>query len=261
MTQRHAFPTTLHQHTAETIVTFFRRHAGVDAVLLLNSCARGVATPDSDLDLAVLVAPALPVHEVRNLEHQWQQFSASAALLHDFRAAGRFTNIHVDVVDGQYVPEPWDDGGGPDGFELGIGNQVAYSAPLWEGTAAFRELQAAWLPYYGDGLQQQRLAMVRAACLYDLEHVPFFVGRSLYFQAFDRLYKAFGEFLQALHIAQRTYPIAYNKWIHEQVATRLKLPELYAQLPALLQIGQLESDELIGKAQQLRALAEQWTKA
>jgi hypothetical protein len=77
---------------------------------------------------------------------------------------------------------------------------------------------------------------------YDLDHVPFFVGRGLYFQAFDRLYKAFQEFLQALFIARRVYPIAYNKWIHEQVAVRLGLPELYAQLPKILEITRLESD-------------------
>ena len=45
--------------------------------------------------------------------------------------------------------------------------------------------------------------MVRTACVYDLEHALFFVRRGLYFQAFDRLYKSFQEFLQALFIARR----------------------------------------------------------
>ncbi len=228
-------------------------------MLLVNSCARGVATADSDLDLAVLVSPALPAEDVRSLEQQWKQFSASESILHEFRAAGPFTGVHLDLVDGQYAPETWDDGGGPDGFELVIGNQVAYSRPLWEGTTAFRDLQATWLPYYDDALQQQRLAMVRAACFYDLDHVPFYVARGLHFQAFDRLYKALQEFLQALCIAYRTYPIAYNKWIHEQVAQRLGLPELYAQLPPILEISRFESTEVTHKAHNLRTLLEQWT--
>src|SRR5207253_3099325 len=51
-----------------------------------------------------------------------------------------------------------------------------------------------------------RLAMVREACARDLEAIPFLLNRGLYFQAFDRLYKAFQEFLQALFVARRIYP-------------------------------------------------------
>jgi predicted nucleotidyltransferase len=259
MTQWALFPTPLHHQAAEAIVAFFCSRPGVDAVLLVNSCARGVATADSDLDLAVLVSPALCAEDRRTLEQQWQQVYASEPVFHHLRVAGRFTGVHLDLIDGQYAPATWDDGGGPDGFELELGNQVAYSQPLWKGTSAFRDLQAAWLPYYDDALQQQRLAMVRSACFYDLDHVPFYVARGLHFQAFDRLYKAFGEFLQALHIAHRAYPIAYNNWIHEQVATRLNLPDLYTQLPHILEIRHLESAEMVGNAHKLRMLVEHWT--
>jgi hypothetical protein len=134
---------------------------------------------------------------------------------------------------GEFIAQPWDDGGGPDTFEIGIGNLVAYSAPLGESGPHLGALRAHWLPYYDEALRLDRLAMVREACLYDLAHVPFFAGRGLFFQSFDRLYKAFQEFLQALFISQRVYPIAYNKWIREQVEGWLGLPELYAQLPAL----------------------------
>ena len=97
--------------------------------------------------------------------------------------------------------------------------------------------------------------MVRDACHYDLEHVPFFVARGLYFQAFDRLYKAFQEFLQALFIARRTYPVAYNKWIREQVEGRLGL---YRQLPAVLELGRLESAEVERNARALHRLLDDW---
>ena len=90
--------------------------------------------------------------------------------------------------------------------------------------------------------------MVREACARDLEAIPFYLNRGLYFQAFDRLYKAFQEFLQALFVARRTYPLAYNKWIYEQVAGCLGLPKLYEKLPPILSVRNIESPEVGEKA-------------
>jgi hypothetical protein len=101
--------------------------------------------------------------------------------------------------------------------------------------------------------------MVREECARDLDAIPFYLNRGLYFQAFDRLYKAFQEFLQALFVARRTYPLAYNKWIREQVADWLALPELYEELPPILSVRNLESRELGDKAEMLRNLLERWT--
>jgi hypothetical protein len=171
---------------------------------------------------------------------------------------GPHAHIHLDIVSGEFVPVPWDDGGGPDGFELGIGNLLAYAAPLHLVGPYYRQLQAKWLPYYAEDLRRQRLEMARSACLYDLDHVPFFVRRELYFQAFDRLYKSFQEFLQALFIARRVYPLAYNKWIHMQVAEWLVLPQLYAALPPLLSVSNMETRELVEKANDLKTLLEVW---
>jgi predicted nucleotidyltransferase len=253
-----AFPTALHQRAAEEIVAFFDAAPEVAAVLLVNSLARGVGTPESDLDIAVLVQPDAPPDVVAALDQRWREHYELHQAFHELRAAGPFTGVHLDLFDGQFVAEPWDDGGGPDGFELQIGNQLAYSVPLSERGDTLTALREAWLPYYSDELRSQRLATVADACRYDLDHVPFFVGRGLYFHAFDRLYKAFQEFLQALFIARRVYPIAYNKWIHEQVAVRLGLPELYAQLPQILEIPRLESDATVGKARLLHELLDRW---
>src|SRR5262249_60499987 len=101
--------------------------------------------------------------------------------------------------------------------------------------------------------------MVREACARDLEAIPCFLGRGLYFQAFDRLYKAFQEFLQALFVARRTYPLAYNKWIREQVAEWLSLPDLYEKLPPILSVRKIEGAELAQNADGLRVLLERWT--
>jgi Nucleotidyltransferase domain len=226
--------------------------------LLVNSCARGKATPESDLDIAVLVKPTLSVADKAALEQQWRSYYQTESIFQHLQQSGRFTRVHLDLIHGEYTPQLWDDGGGPDSFELELGNHVAYSVPLWQADNALEHLRAKWLPYYDESLQHERLTMVKAACAYDLGHVGFYVKRTLYFQAFDRLYKAFQEFLQALCIAHRTYPIAYNKWIRELVEDKLGLPELYPQLPPLLEIYRLESDALVYKAERLSELLEQW---
>jgi len=253
------FPTELHQELAELAVDFFSARAQVDTILVVNSCARGRAVAGSDLDLAVLIMPAAASQEVQSLTTLWQEFIAAQPLLDQFRRTGRFTQVHVDVFDGRMVPTVWDDGGGPDYFEVEIGNRLAYAAPLREVGAYFRQLQAQWLPYYGEDLRLSRLAMVREACARDLDAIPFYLGRGLCFQAFDRLYKAFQEFLQALFVARRTYPLAYNKWIREQVADWLALPNLFEELPPIVSVRNIESPELGEKADALRTLLERWT--
>ena len=110
------------------------------------------------------------------------------------------------------------------------------------------------MPYYNDRLQKQRLQLAKGACLYDLTHIPIFVKRGLHFQAFDRLYSAFQKFLQTLFIKHKTYPIAYNKWIKDQVVGILKLPELYKELTNIISVKNIESNELIDKAKTLNKI-------
>ena len=50
-----SFPTTLHQDSAELVRDYFYTIAKVDTVLVVNSCARGHAVPESDLDFAILI--------------------------------------------------------------------------------------------------------------------------------------------------------------------------------------------------------------
>lgn len=102
------------------------------------------------------------------------------------------------------------------------------------------------------------MAEVTACFQETLDHIPPYVGRGLFFQAFARLSSAFQMFLQALFISRRTYPIAYDKWIHEQIVEILGLPELYPRLPQLFEIAHFESDEVITKADALRRIAEDY---
>ncbi|MEX2394149.1 MAG: hypothetical protein WD826_06690 [Actinomycetota bacterium] len=242
---------------AHIAVDFFKERAGVDAVLVVASCARGVATPGSDLDMVTLASSI--THDERSaLEVEWEAFKAANAKITELDALGLATALHLDVIDGVYEPVEWDDGGGPDDFEVAIGNHVAYSVPLWTGSDAFEHLKQRWLPYYNDALQQRRFAMVKAACFNDLVFAEHFIGRDQPFRAFELLYKAYKEFLQALFIARRTYPIVYWKWIREQIVEMLGEPDLYGALPAVLEVRSIEGDSMLRNAELLRNLVDRW---
>ena len=257
MSMKPEFPTSVHRHAAEAVVDF-SIGLPIQAVLLVNSCARATATPESDLDVALLIDPEMPDKERQSLDQAWRRRYESDSVFRELERLSRFARVHLDLFDGRWVPEPWDEGGGPDAFEIEIGNRVAHSVPLWEGGSAFADLRKRWLPYYGESLREERLRMVNEACRLNIERVHFAVTRGLNFYGFDRLYHAFQEFLQALFIARRVYPIAYNKWIREQVEGWLGLAALYSELPSVLAVSQLRRDELIEKAEHVRRLLATW---
>jgi hypothetical protein len=249
-----SFPTKLHQDAAELVRDHFLVIPGVDTVLVVNSCARGQAVSGSDLDFAVLMEPGTKPGKIRNIENAWQIYSETQPAIIKYKQSNQFAHLHLDIIDGNYVPMDIKNGEPIDYFEIEIGNQVCYAAPMDKTGSYFRALQNKWLPYYNEELRLQRLQMIKDACNYDLDHIPFFIKRELYFQAFDILCKAFQEYLQALFIANKTYPIAYNKWIKEQVAKWLNKPDLYKKLPPVLSVGNIEGNEINDKAKYLRKL-------
>jgi len=220
----------------------------------VNSCARGLAVPESDLDLAILIKPDATPAEIKDIENDWLKFSTSQPTILRFKRSSQFAHLHLDIINGIYTPKDIEIGEPIDNFELEIGNQIQYSAPMGNSGPYFQMLQNTWLPYYNEELRLTRLSATRNACEYDLDHIPFFINRSLHFQAFDILYKAFQEYLQALFIANKTYPIAYNKWIKEQVSKWLNKPDLYPNLSPILSVSNIESKEVNDKAVMLRAL-------
>jgi predicted nucleotidyltransferase len=251
-------PTLLHKQAIEIVSDFISKQELIDTVLLTNSCARGKAVPQSDIDFAILVRQGTRTGEITKLEKVWQQFLNSAPILLQFKSSHTHSQIHLDFINGIYEPATWDDGGGPDFFEVEIGNHLRYSKPLAGSGDHFLELCKKWLPYYDDSLRQERLAMVKNSCSYDLDQVPFLLQRKLFFHAFDKVYKAYQEFLQALFIRNRKYPIAYNKWIKDQFYEILGLPEVYHQLTGIFSLHDIESDELSAKAAIIRKLLEEY---
>ena len=258
---RALYPLAEHARAAEAVTDFYRSDPDVCAVILMGSCARGRADRTSCVDILVLLEPETLDHRRGALEAAWEEFNARHPALIALRKIARFTHVDLDFIDGDFRPTPrgWTDG--PDAFELEIGNTLAYTVPLHTRGDYFAGLKARWLPYYDDALRAERLAAARMFCLNNLYHIPDFAGRGLYFQAFKRLYDASREFLQALFIAKRTYPIAYDKWVREEVGEILGLPELYARLPGLLEICPFESRLTAVKAAELEALLEQYAPA
>src|SRR6185312_2960313 len=254
MTLKPKFPTSLHEDSAKLIRDYFLSISKVDTVLVVNSCARGQAVPESDLDFAILVKPGTTENEIKNILKNWRTHSATHSTILKYKQSTRFAHLHLDIINGNYTPTVIEAGEPIDYFEIEIGNQICYSAPMDNPGSYFQELQKKWLPYYNDDLRLKRLTMTRNACIYDLEHIPVFIQRELYFQAFDILYKAFQEYLQALFIANKTYPIAYNKWIKEQVVKWLNKPDLYPKLLPVLSVINIESNEINQKAKVLQGL-------
>ena len=248
------FPTKLHRDSADIIRDYFLAIPNVDTVLVVNSCARGQAVPESDLDFAILVKPGSTPAEMKNIEQAWRIYSEKQPTFLKYKQTHQFAHLHVDIIDGNYKPINIERGEPIDFFEIEIGNQICYSAPMNNAGSYFQELQNKWLPYYNEELRLQRLQTTKDACSYDLDHIPLFIKRELYFQAFDILCKAFQEYLQGLFIANKTYPIAYNKWIREQVVKSLNKPDLYPKLSPILSISNIESNEINDKAKDLRKL-------
>src|SRR5438552_3819190 len=153
-----AYPTPQHEHAAQAIIAFFSRLPETEVVLLVNSCARGKATKDSCLDIVVLALPEVLAHKREELEAAWEVFYRTGEVFRDLEAAGKFAEVHLDIIDGQYTPpgeRNWT--GGPDWFELAVGNHLAYSVPHWERGDYYRQLKTRWLPYYGEDLRNKRL--------------------------------------------------------------------------------------------------------
>jgi len=251
----HAYPTLSHESAAAAVTTFFSERDGTGAVLLVNSCARGKATPQSDLDMVVLVGDG---GDRASLHADWEHFRVTDPALLAFSTSGPFAVLHVDIEEARIpLPDhPADEY--PDGFELMIGNWLVWSVVLWERAGFHDRFRADWLPYYDDQLRRQRLADIRLQCASNLRLLPTYVHRELYFQAFSRLWESFQLFLQAIFIQRRIYPIAYTKWIREQVVDILGLPDLYQELPSLFEIDHFESDALVRKGASLQRLIDRY---
>jgi predicted nucleotidyltransferase len=215
------------RHAVSLAAEFFGAHDSVDAVLLVGSWAHGHGAPGSDVDIGVLSADV-------ELAGSWERSAARARVRELLSPVARYDDVDVAFVDGDFAPAERGWTTGPDEFELELGNYIAYSVPLVENSARFAQLRDTWLPFYDDALREARLADALMYCRNDLDHIPWALGRGDRFHAFDRLYHAHQELLQALFITRRVYPLAYDKWVGVQLRELLGLPDLGDELATIV---------------------------
>ncbi len=122
-----------------------------------------------------------------------------------------------------------------------------------------RRLKAQWLPYYGEELRRERLAMVRRYCLNNL-HTSRCTSRAAFISGLRSAYHAFGEFLQALFLARRVYPICYSKWIRSRLRISWSCRQLYRKLPRLFEIERFESGAIAEKGAGIEELLNEYVR-
>ena len=107
-------------------------------MLLTNSCGRGKATRDSCLDLAILARPEWLPANLASPEREWEEFASGNDAIQAFGRTGRYSHVHLGLGDGVFTATEQDEAGPPDSLEVGIGNLLVYSSPLWERMATAR---------------------------------------------------------------------------------------------------------------------------
>src|SRR5881275_539494 len=94
------YPTQEHQRAADAIVDFFVSNYKIDAVLLVNSCARGKATRDSCLDIVVLTKPDPSRSPLSALEAGWTELEKSNQTINALYQVGKYSVVHPDFIHG-----------------------------------------------------------------------------------------------------------------------------------------------------------------
>jgi len=249
------YPTSLHEKAANRVVEIFNKDESVMSILLICSCARGKASKDSCLDICLIVKNK---DDIKNIKSKFNQVYNQDKIFKELSRAGKYSHIDLEVTDGKIILTEREWTSGPDEYELEIGNIFIYSVILFDRDNYFKRLKEKYIPYYQEKNRQKRLGEVKKYMYNNLDHIPLFIERKLYFQAFKRFYDATREFLQALFIKNKKYPIAYDKWIKEQLIEILHKPELYKEFVALYEIKKLESNELVLKASKLKKLAKKY---
>ena len=107
MLHRPVFPTKSHEDAAEIVKEYFRNVPETDTVLVVNSCARGQAVAESDLDFAVLVSPETSTAQMNNILTAWLSFSDSQPAIVKYKDSNRYAHLHLDIIDGHYTPAFW----------------------------------------------------------------------------------------------------------------------------------------------------------
>ena len=252
------FPTQSHQEAFEATVEHFKKKEGVLAITLVGSILRSQGSFDADVDVDVFVEDSKAID---TLSSEFDVVGPSILKgLKDKSDTGCFFDIglHIRTLNPQPHKRSWTDG--PGEFEIELGHSFVYCEPVFKRGAAYDSAKKKFLPYYNETLRNERLKEAGTFCLNNIEHIEPYVKRGLYFQAFERLHDACKEFLQALFISKRVYPLDYDKWVKYELVEILKMPGLYKEFVLLYELQKLESNELIEKGRHLYELYRKYVK-
>lgn len=250
-------PTESHKKVVSLVKENLEKRDEVMALVIYGSVARNKGSYNSDLDFAFFCKDGV---DGEKIEEEMNELVKNEVHSKNPEDVGLFFGIDIHFHKGE-VEAPdrhWTDG--PDRYETEIGNIFVYSTLVFEKNGFFTNLREKFVPYYDENLRKERLKEVLNYCRNNIWHIEPYVKRGLYFQAFKRLIDATREFMQALFMSRKIYPIAYDKWVKEQFIEILQEPDLYKEFVKLYEVHNLESDELINKGNRLLVLVDQYIK-
>jgi len=217
-----SYPTPEHRAAAEAVVDFWALRPDTQAILLTCSCARGRAVPDSCIDISIVVAPERFAATQAAVWPRFERYCRENAACQALEARVPWSGVDADLIDGTFLPGYHGYTSGADEFEL--------------------------------NLRGERLVSVLAFARNNVEHIAPYAERGLLHQAHKRLLHASEEYLQALFISRRVYPIAHDKWIREQMVDILDEPTAYERFRSLFALPRFDARSLIQSAETLGTL-------
>jgi hypothetical protein len=249
-----ALPTPRHAEAALALGRLFAADPDLSAVLLGGSLARGRGHATSDLDLLLLVAadrlvafrdrprPYADLGAVTSsAEPDGVTLDLGGLPAHIWMTAGEL----APAASGQVLDDP---------FELEIAALYVNARPLLDRDGLRGRLGARYLPFYAEGLRQQRLQRLAGELAGHCEAVERLADRNLGFAALDRLHTAFRAFVLGLFLANRHYPLDLMKHLEEQVSDGLRRPDLLPAMRGVLSLRALAPAALAERAHRLRSL-------
>lgn len=248
------FPTQSHKIALEETVNFFKKKKEVSAITLVGSVLRNQGSYNADIDVDIFVPDKDIEHKLTN---EFLPFKDKVVeRLRKRGDTGKFFDIGFHVLtlpDDLAVPtRSWISG--PDYYEIIIAHFFVYCRLMFEQNKLYAKTRKKYIPYYSEKLRKKRLEETLKFCLNNIQHVEPYARRGLHIQALKRIRHATEEFIQALFISKKVYPLDYDKWVKYELEKILKLPDLYRELISIYELKKMNNENLIIAGRKLEKL-------
>jgi predicted nucleotidyltransferase len=255
------YPNIGYEKVIEKALKYFEEYFGVYAIALIGSLARGKAVEGSCIDLFIFLETKQFKALASTIKARAKKYSRMGGQIcfyeGDVEGGIQFGNVRVDIgfTDGKFKHSSENSFDiTRDEFEKTIGNLFSYSIVLFEKGTKYQKLKEKYLPFYDEKLRKARLNGTAEEFEYKIWKTRWLAKRGEYFAAFDSLLEAQRIFLQHLFIKRRKYPIDYVKWLKEQCAQILGMPELYDELASVVNHVKLTEKGVVEKSKLLEKL-------